>query len=124
MCALFDFSPGNTPHNPVRFADTVGIVIERVRPESSIGMWSEPPSVRLSGRGVTTRHPIVFDPPKKDRLRWYCRAPGQHETPTVIREESFHVTDLGTQLKPPIERWMTDEESRRCPACGTIAEAK
>lgn len=36
--------PPNTPHNPVRFADTVGIVIEQRRPEKSI-----------------------------DRLRWYCQ---------------------------------------------------
>jgi len=35
--------PPNTPHNPVRFANTVGIVIELPRPETSI-----------------------------DRLRWYC----------------------------------------------------
>ncbi|KAI9093068.1 3-hydroxyanthranilic acid dioxygenase [Phlyctochytrium arcticum] len=36
--------PANTPHNPVRYADTVGIVLERKRPVKSIA----------------------------DRLRWYC----------------------------------------------------
>lgn len=35
--------PPNTPHNPIRFANTVGIVLEQPRPESSL-----------------------------DRLRWYC----------------------------------------------------
>jgi len=40
--------PPNTPHNPVRFADTVGIVIEQPRPEGSF-----------------------------DRLRWYCQNCGE-----------------------------------------------
>jgi 3-hydroxyanthranilate 3,4-dioxygenase len=40
--------PPNTPHNPVRFADTVGIVLEQKRPEDSI-----------------------------DRLRWYCPGCGE-----------------------------------------------
>jgi 3-hydroxyanthranilate 3,4-dioxygenase len=35
--------PPNIPHNPVRFANTVGIVLEQPRPEKSL-----------------------------DRLRWYC----------------------------------------------------
>ena len=35
--------PPNTPHNPVRFANTVGIVLEQTRPKDSL-----------------------------DRLRWYC----------------------------------------------------
>ncbi|KAK0657209.1 3-hydroxyanthranilic acid dioxygenase [Cercophora newfieldiana] len=35
--------PSNTPHNPVRFANTVGIVLEQARPEGSV-----------------------------DRMRWYC----------------------------------------------------
>lgn len=40
--------PPNTPHNPVRFADTVGIVLEQPRPSQS-----------------------------KDRLRWYCQNCGK-----------------------------------------------
>ncbi|CAG8975489.1 hypothetical protein HYALB_00004808 [Hymenoscyphus albidus] len=39
--------PPNTPHNPVRFRDTVGIVLEQKRPEGS-----------------------------EDALRWYCRSCG------------------------------------------------
>lgn len=39
--------PPNTPHNPVRFADTVGIVLEQPRPAGSL-----------------------------DKLRWYCHSCG------------------------------------------------
>ncbi|KAI1311450.1 3-hydroxyanthranilic acid dioxygenase [Xylaria venustula] len=39
--------PPNTPHNPVRFANTVGLVLEQRRPEDSI-----------------------------DRMRWYCQEEG------------------------------------------------
>ncbi|KAH8602647.1 3-hydroxyanthranilate 3,4-dioxygenase [Bisporella sp. PMI_857] len=40
--------PPNTPHNPVRFANTVGIVLEQPRPKDSL-----------------------------DRLRWYCTNCGE-----------------------------------------------
>ncbi|KAF9017091.1 3-hydroxyanthranilic acid dioxygenase [Hymenopellis radicata] len=86
--------PGNAPHNPVRFANTIGVVIERERPAQSL-----------------------------DRLRWYCEK-GSHPEPTVIYEESFHCYDLGTQLKPVIEKWMASEEIRTCKACGKVADAK
>ena len=58
-----------------------------------------------------------------DRLRWYC-SKGEHAEPTMIREDAFHCTDLGTQLKPLIERWMSDEELRRCKVCGEIEDPK
>lgn len=58
-----------------------------------------------------------------DRLRWYCTNP-VHTQPTIIREESFHITDLGTQLKPVIERWINEENIRKCPHCGVVASAK
>ncbi|KAI9026295.1 3-hydroxyanthranilic acid dioxygenase [Hyaloraphidium curvatum] len=82
--------PANTPHNPVRFADTVGIVVERNRPAESL-----------------------------DRLRWYC-----DQCREIVYEESFHCTDLGTQLKPVIEKWAREEGLRVCPHCGHQNPAK
>ena len=36
-------------------------------------------------------HRYSFSP--LDRLRWYCKNP-EHADPTIIYEESMHVTDL------------------------------
>lgn len=82
--------PGNTPHCPVRYANTVGIVIERVRPGSAI-----------------------------DTLRWYC-----DNCRKDFYEETFPLTDLGTQLKPIIERYANTEALRTCKHCGHVNEAK
>ena len=58
-----------------------------------------------------------------DSLQWYCREP-VHTTPTIIHKETFHVTDLGTQLKPVIQRWQNGEALRTCKECGTVAPPK
>lgn len=101
----------NTPHNPVRFPNTVGIVIECTRPEASKGK-------PVLGHFYALRLPSFLD-----RLRWYCRNP-VHTEPTIIREEVFHVENLGQQLKPYIEAWMADEDLRKCKECGTTAPPK
>lgn len=80
--------PPNTPHNPVRFADTVGIVLEQPRPAES-----------------------------KDRLRWYCQ-----ECKSIVNEEAFHCTDLGTQIKEVVNRFKSSDEKRKCKNCGAIAD--
>ncbi|KAL7415042.1 putative BNA1-3-hydroxyanthranilic acid dioxygenase [Mrakia frigida] len=88
--------PGNTPHNPCRFADTIGLVVERVRPPGAV-----------------------------DSLQWYCQSPTAHpEGPHLINKESFHVTDLGSQLKPLINDWMGSVSKRTCNECGFVSEPK
>ncbi|KOS18646.1 3-hydroxyanthranilate 3 [Escovopsis weberi] len=95
--------PANTPHNPVRFAGTVGVVLEQRRPTGSL-----------------------------DRLRWYCAPCNAALTsstsssppePVVVHEAAFHCTDLGSQIKEAVEAFKADERKRRCRVCGTLADA-
>ncbi|PTB65431.1 3-hydroxyanthranilic acid dioxygenase [Trichoderma citrinoviride] len=91
--------PANTPHNPVRFANTVGIVLEQRRPADSI-----------------------------DRMRWYCTGQCGQEAlagtgeAVVVHEAAFHCTDLGTQIKLAVEDFRADEAKRTCTRCGTVAD--
>ena len=80
--------PPNTPHNPIRFANTVGIVLEQPRPAHS-----------------------------KDRLRWYCQ-----KCRSIVYEDAFHCTDLGTQIKEAVNGFKNDDEKRKCGNCGELAE--
>ncbi|CAO1629593.1 unnamed protein product [Sympodiomycopsis kandeliae] len=88
--------PANTPHSPCRFENTVGLVVERTRPEGD-----------------------------EDAMRWYCPNLKEHgTTPKLIKEVRFECHDLGTQLKPIIESWINDEQGRKCSGeggCGLIA---
>jgi len=84
--------PAHVPHNPCRFADTIGLVMERKRPPNS-----------------------------PDRLRWFCPNEAAHPRPHLVREVVFQCVDLGSQLKPFITEWMDNEDLRKCASCGTIA---
>jgi len=54
-----------------------------------------------------------------DRLRWYCANCGE-----IVYEDSFHMTDLGTQIKSAVEKFAESEELRTCRKCGTVAQTK
>lgn len=56
-----------------------------------------------------------------DSVRWYCQK-GNHPKPTLVQEERLHIADMGTQLKPVIQKWRENEEYRRCKECGNIAD--
>ena len=56
-------------------------------------------------------------PHEKDHLQWYCESCG-----VVLYDESFHCTDLGTQLKPVIEKFYATESLRTCDSCGAVME--
>jgi 3-hydroxyanthranilate 3,4-dioxygenase len=82
--------PANTPHSPCRFDNTIGLVVERTRPEGG-----------------------------EDAMRWYCPNLGAHQgKPHIVKEKRFLCTDLGTQLKPIIDEWKADVAGRKCSDCG------
>jgi 3-hydroxyanthranilate 3,4-dioxygenase len=56
-------------------------------------------------------------PGELDHLRWYCE-----ECRDVLYDASFQLEDLGTQLKPIIESFYSDEGMRTCNKCGAVME--
>ena len=91
----------------MRFEGTVGLVVERTRPDNKDGELSQT-ATELSRAELCCT----------DALRWYCPKLESHpDGPHIVKESRFHCTDLGTQLKPVIDEWHRDEAGRKC-SCG------
>jgi len=90
---------------PVRegeiFLLPAGIPHSPQRPAGTIGMVIE--RQRNSG--------------ERDHLRWYCEQCNE-----ILYDSDFELQDLGTQLKPIIERFYADETMRTCKKCGAVME--
>jgi len=85
--------PGNVPHSPQRFEDTIGLVIERERAKTEF-----------------------------DGLRYFVEKNGVPTTESLY-EEWFYCEDLGSQLGPIIKRFFASEQYKTGkPIPGTIPE--
>lgn len=87
--------PANTPHCPVRFKDTIGVVMEQPRAEGA-----------------------------QDAMRWYCMSEECKRRGTIVFEKRFVCTDLGTQVKEVVEEFGADEKKRTCGKCGAVAAVR
>jgi 3-hydroxyanthranilate 3,4-dioxygenase len=55
-------------------------------------------------------------PHERDTFVWYCEQCGKE-----LYRESFHLTDLVSQLPPVFERFYGDDQKTTCRSCGTRA---
>ncbi len=92
--------PPNTPHNPVRFADTVGIVLEQKRPADSV-----------------------------DRMRWYCQREGcgtvVHEAAFHCTDLGTQIKQAVNEFRDDVEARTCKkcgEVADWCPAPGSIRD--
>lgn len=76
------------PHSPQRFANTIGLVIEKTREEN-----------------------------EQDSFVWYCPKCGH-----MLYKESFHLTNIETQVKMAIDHFNSKPEIKTCSECGTVHE--
>lgn len=54
---------------------------------------------------------------ENDGFQWYCE-----KCNNKLYEETFHLTDIVSQLPPVMERFYSDINKRTCKVCGTIME--
>ncbi|HXV77610.1 MAG TPA: 3-hydroxyanthranilate 3,4-dioxygenase [Candidatus Polarisedimenticolaceae bacterium] len=54
---------------------------------------------------------------ERDHLVWFCESCGD-----TLHDAAFELTDLGTQLKPIIERFYGDQKLRTCGSCQTTMQ--